>query len=176
MKRLGRFLLFGLMIAATVLLLKLLNWVPLNIHYDSMRRYYDIEDVRTALKIRKVFLPSYFPQYLKWPPAEVFAQKEPFAAVLMHFTRRDEKETVLAIRQSDSRYTDPVRTRMDPERIRTKENILMKGRPALLYTGLCPGRRPCTQVAWQEEGFSFTVIGEESPGELLRIAESMLPD
>jgi hypothetical protein len=52
----------------------------------------------------------------------------------------------------------------------------MKGRPARLYTAFCPGRRPCAQVVWQEDGFSFTVIGKDSPVELLRIAESMLPE
>jgi hypothetical protein len=164
------------MIVATVLLLKLLNWVPLNIHYEGMKRYKDIEDARTALKLKKVLLPSYFPQYLEWPPAEIFAQKEPFVTVLMHFTRRDNGETVLAIRQSDARQTEPVRTRIDPERIRTEENITIKGRPARLYNAVCPGRRSCTKVVWQEEGYSFTVIGEDSPGELLRLAESMLQE
>src|SRR3990172_8810751 len=109
MSRFKTFLLFVIMVLATVVVLRLLSWVPMTIKDEGMRRYRSIEDVKTTLKIRKVFLPSYFPQHLKWPPSEIYAQAKPYTVALMHFNDQNTGEIVLAIRQADSREAKPLR-------------------------------------------------------------------
>ncbi len=174
MKGIWRFLLFLVVMAATVGALKLLNWVPLSLSGEGLNRYKTVEDARAELRLGKVYLPSYFPQYLRWPPKEVYAQKKPYPMVLMHITGRESDDIVLAIRQSEAGHPDFFKSRIEPVSVTGEENITMKGRPALLVHAVCPGKEPCNSVTWQDGGFTFTVILKDSVKELLRVAESML--
>jgi len=143
---------------------------------EGMRRYRSIEDVKTTLKIRKVFLPSYFPQHLKWPPSEIYAQAKPYTVALMHFNDQNTGEIVLAIRQADSREEKPLRSRIEPEKIKSREAIDLKGRAARLSLASCGGGEPCSSVTWQEESYTLTVTSKTPARELIQIAESMITE
>ncbi|MDA8079336.1 MAG: hypothetical protein M0Z79_10415 [Nitrospiraceae bacterium] len=176
MSRLRMILLFAAMVVSLVLLLRFLNWIPAAFQKTEVRRYRSIEDVRSGLKIRKVFLPSYFPQYLTWPPDEIFARKRPYPLVLMHFTNQQRGEIAMSIRQADVRDASPVVSRIEPVIIHSEENILIKDRPARLFIATCPAKRACISVMWQEEGYVFTITAKDSVREVTKIAESMLSE
>ena len=97
-----RFFAFSAGVAILVLGLKFFNWLPLMIQVDSMRGYRDLEEVRGALQVKTIFVPSYFPQHLNWPPSRILAQRKPFPAVIMEFEKMTSKDTMLLISQSTS--------------------------------------------------------------------------
>jgi hypothetical protein len=174
--RLKRLLLFMAVMAAVIMTLKLLNWVPVSMRGEGLNRYSTVDDARTTLKLKKIYLPVYFPQYLKWPPREIYAQKKPFAMVLMHFSGRDSDDIVLSIRESESGHLEFLKSRIEPEEVTGEEKITLKGRPAVLVHGICPGKEPCNSVTWRDGGYDFTVIMKDSSKELLRVSESMLSE
>ncbi len=176
MTRLKMAVLFAAMVVSLMMVLRFLNWVPAAFQKTEVRRYRNIEDVRAGLKIQKVFLPSYFPQYLTWPPDEIFGRRRPYPLVLMHFMNQQRKEIALAIRQVDARDASPVVSRIEPVAIHSEENISIKGRPARLLIATCPGKRTCISVMWQEDGYAFTVTAKDSVREVTRIAESMISE
>jgi len=176
MKGLTRLFLFTVMVAAIVAGLRLLNWMPLSIQHEGLRKYRTVEDVREELGIKKIILPSYFPQHLIWPPSEILAQGKPFPMVLMHFTDRETGDIVLAVRQADSRLAASLSPRIVQERVDRRDEVIMKGRKALLTAGSCPDGTPCHSVTWREGTYVFTVAEKGNVQELLRIAESMLSE
>ena len=176
MAQLRKYVLFGIMIAVTVMLLDLLNWVPDAVQKDGVRKYKTIEDAKAALKLGKLFLPSYFPQYLIWPPSEVYGRRKPSKMVLMHFINYDRKDVVLSIMQAEASDPHPLRSRIEPVKIRRRDAVLIKGRRGELSLALCSGGEPCNSVTWEEEGYTFTIIAKDSVQELLKIAESTLSE
>lgn len=176
MKNVGRFVLFFVAIAFVAGALKLLGWVPRSIEPENIRPYSTLEDVGTDLGIRKIFLPSYFPQYLSWPPSEILAQKRPYPLVLMYFKDISTGAVVLAIRQTEGEDADPVKMRIEPYRVTDRQNVTLKGRKALLLVADCEDGRTCNAVTWKEDGNVITVVARDTVKELLRIAGSMLPE
>jgi hypothetical protein len=173
MKGLKKILFFIAMLTATFLLLRVLNFIPLSLEKESIREYKTIEDARLDLRIDRIILPSYFPQHLAWPPAEIFARKKPYEMVLMHFRDRNTGKLVLAIQQADPREPAPVDARISLEKVIRTETIDLKDRPAAIVQGVCDGES-CNVIRWMEAGYSITVIEKGPLEELLRIAESML--
>jgi hypothetical protein len=168
------FCLFVLMLVPTVLILTLLHWIPLSIRNEGIRKYGSLEDVQRELQIKKIYLPSYFPERLQWPPFEIYAQNKPFTMVLMHVKERGRDHILLAIRQVDANFSSSVRLRIEPMRIKKKERVVIKGREAVLSLALCADGTVCNEIAWQEEGYTLTIVARSSARELIRIAESTL--
>jgi hypothetical protein len=174
MGRIRGIILFCVMVAAVVIVLRLLDWVPSSISSSGVNRYKTLEDVETSLKIEKIYQPVYFPQHLTWPPSEIFAQGKPYPLVVMHFTDRQGPDIVLAIRQSDLRDPSPLRTRLELASVGKQEDILLKGRRARVSLGTCRDGETCNSVSWREGDHVLTVTEKGPEEELLRIAESML--
>jgi hypothetical protein len=174
--RVKRLLLFLVVVAAVMVTLKFLNWVPVSMRGEGLSRYRTVDDARAGLKLKKIYLPVYFPQRLKWPPREVYAQKKPFVMVLMHFSGHESDDIVLSIRESEAGHLTFLKSRIEPEAVTGEENITLKGRPAMLVHGICPGKEICNSVTWQDQGYDFTVIMKDSSKELLRLSESMLSE
>lgn len=153
--------------------LKLINWVPLVAQKDLLRKYNDIQEVKTELGIRDVIIPSYFPQSLAWPPSVVLAQGKPYPAVVMEFGQMGTRETVLVISQAlsdDFRADDKIRITQLKERV----NYLLKGRDSVLEIGFCKKGEVCSRVSWKEGKVRIDVMAKSSPFEMLKVAESML--
>ena len=168
-----RFFAFSAGVAILVLGLKFFNWLPLMVQVDSMRGYKDLEEVRGALQIRTIFVPSYFPQHLNWPPSRILAQRKPFPAVIMEFEKMTSKDTMLLISQSTSEdFLPEEKIRL----IQVEENVAysLKGREALLRVGVCQRNEPCSGISWKEGEYRIHVLAISTPFELIRIAESML--
>lgn len=168
-----RVLAFAAGIGILVFLLKFFNWLPLMVQTGSMRGYKDLEEVRGALQIRTILVPSYFPQHLNWPPSRILAQRKPFPAVVMEFEKMGSKDTTLLISQSTSEDFLP------EEKIKfaqVKENVAysLKGREAFLRVGVCQRNEPCSGISWKEGEYRIHVLAISTPFELIKIAESML--
>jgi len=163
---------FALVIAIIVILLKIMNWVPLSLQQETIRRYGTVDEVRAALLTKDLSVPSYFPQQITWPPSLILAQGKPYFASVMEFTRADTGEIALVISQSEGetlRVEDPIEITVIKEKVR----YAMRGREAMLTVGTCRNDEPCSGITWQEGRYTMTVLMKSTPFELTKIVESM---
>jgi hypothetical protein len=164
---------FLVTLAVVVGVLKFMNWAPGALEPGLMSRYQSIDDVQTALGIRKIYVPAYFPETLGWPPAAILAQSKPYPAVVMEFARASDGETMLVIAQAASRSFDPeaaIRFSTVSETVA----LDLRGRRAQLEAGLCEDRTACSRLEWEEGDLHLTLTMKAPSVELIRIAESML--
>jgi hypothetical protein len=172
-KTASRFFSFALMIGLLILALKVMNWLPLAFKQDAVRRYATLEEVRSVLNMKDIYVPSYFPQQISWPPAVILAQSKPFSALTMEFTRADKRNTVLTVSQSESTALS-VENPIEITTVREKVTYTIKGRDAVLTVGVCGNDEPCSGITWIEGKYTMTVLMKSTPFELTRIVESML--
>ena len=172
-KKLTAFLTFVLMIGLLVAALKVMNWLPLAMQKETIRQYASVEEVRAALGMKEIYVPSYFPQQITWPPATILAQGRPFSAIVMEFTRADKRNIALVISQSEGgalNVENPIKITTVAEKVR----YAMKGRDADLTVGTCENNEPCSGISWSEGTYTMTVLMKSAPFELTKIAESMI--
>jgi hypothetical protein len=162
-----------LTVAAVIVVLKTLNWFPTIIQQDTIRRYDSIEEVRAKTKIRDLYIPSYFPQSIMWPPSEILAQTKPYPAVLMIFNAANKRDVALIISQAASEAFSEHAPIQFAQISRTVAYDL-KGRKALLDVGACKNNEPCSRISWVEKDYTITLTMKSAPFELIRIAESMV--
>ncbi len=172
-KSITGFLTFSVAVAIIIVTLKVMNGVPLIARNDTLRRYTSIEEVRTSLSIREIYIPAYFPQDIAWPPSEILAQERPFPAVVMEFRDRHKGEIVLVLSQSRG---GPSPAGPEVELTSAAETVpfMMKGRKAVLVVGECSGNTPCSRITWQEGSDTVIAFMKAAPFELTRISESMV--
>ncbi len=167
------FLYFLLTIAAVIVVLKALNWLPLVLEQDTMRRYGSVEEVRAKLNIKDLYVPSYFPQSITWPPSQILAQAKPYPAVLMVFNKAGRRDVALVISQVVAGAV-PEEEFIKTYHITEKVPYQLKARDALLEVGTCKKDEPCSRISWTEGRYRITVTMISPPFEVIRIAESML--
>ena len=164
---------FLVTLAVVVGVLKFMNWAPGALEPGLMSRYQSVDDVQTALGIRKIYVPAYFPETLGWPPAAILAQSRPYPAVVMEFARASDGETMLVIVQAASRRFQPevaIRFHTISETV----PLDLRGRSARLEAGLCDDRTACSRLEWDEGEVHVMLTMRATSIELIRIAESML--
>jgi len=172
-KTLSRVLSFSVTIGLLIVALKFMNWLPLVMQHDAIRQYKTVEEVRSALNMKDLYVPSYFPQQISWPPAAILAQSRPFSAVVMEFTRADKRNTVLVISQSEGKALN-VENPIEIRAVTEKVPFTIQGRDAVLTVGSCGNDEPCSGMTWIEGKYTMTVFMKSTPFELTKIVESML--
>ncbi len=164
---------FALAIGVLIVLLAIANWVPTAFQKDMLRRYRSIDEVRAALNIRDIYVPSYFPEHIVWPPSEILAQGRPFPAVVMEFKDAKSGKVVLVLSQSqDGPF--PAGPALTLAGVKETVPFIMKGRKAVLVVGECAKNEPCSQITWKEGPYTVTALMKAAPFELTRITDSML--
>ena len=166
------FLYFLLTVAAVIIVLKALNWLPLVLQQDTMRRYGSVEEVRAKLSIKDLYVPSYFPQSITWPPTEILAQTKPYPAVLMVFNQAGKRDVALVISQAAA-GTFSGNEFIKFAQITETVPYHVKSGEALLEVGTCKNGEPCSRLSWTEGSYRMTVVMKSPPFELIKIAESM---
>ena len=169
---------FGLLaflagVAILVAVLKVANWLPTAMQRDVLRRYGSIEDVRSSVNLGDIYVPSYYPQELGWPPSAIFAQGRPFPALVMEFVRAGGREAALVVSQSaSSRPLLDGRIRMD--RVQESVRYSLKGRDAVLSVGVSSRGEQVSRIVWTEGKYRIDLAAKAPPVELIKVAESML--
>ncbi len=162
-----------LTVAAVLVVLRTLNWLPGMLQKDMMSRYGSVEEVRAKLNIRDLLVPTYFPQSIMWPPSEILAQAKPYHAVLMVFKAAKDRDVALVISQaaSDAFSANALISFAQITRTVTYD---LKGRKALLEVGTGKNEEPCSRLSWTEHDYRVMLVMKSPPFEVIRIAESML--
>lgn len=171
-RKLIRFFSFAVMIAVSMVILKVANWLPLAVRSDGMRQYGSIEEVRQKLKIRDIYIPSYFPQSFSWPPSAILAQGRPFAAIVMEFRHLEKGDVALVISQAAS-ADFRADWKIKLTQVRETLPYTLKGKNSVLTVGTCREGEPCSRISWDEGRYRMDIIAKYTPIELVRIAESM---
>ncbi|MCL4475171.1 MAG: hypothetical protein M1508_02950 [Nitrospirae bacterium] len=172
-KRLFSFFSFAVTIVILAVALMVMNWLPSVIQQGTMRKYSSIEELKSKLNIRDIYVPSYFPQSFQWPPSRILAQAKPFAAIVMEFRHMGTGDSALIISQAASpRFVPDKKIKI----VQIKERVAysLKGREALLEVGACKNDEPCSQISWNEGKYRIMVIIKSTPFDLIKIADSML--
>jgi hypothetical protein len=168
-----RSLAFAATVAVVVAMLKAANWLPTVIEDGLVRPYATVEDARQTLHLREIYVPSYFPQRLAWPPARILAQSKPHVALVMEFKDRERGEIALTISQSERAplYVDK---KLEITKVTETVPYRLKGRSTVLAVGVCGETDTCSRLAWTEGTLRIEAVMRSSPAELLRIADSMI--
>jgi hypothetical protein len=161
------------MIVVLIGVVKVMNWVPTAVQEGALKKYKSVEEVKSTLQIGEIYVPSYFPQHLTWPPSEILAQTRPFIAVQMTFRRVDTGEIALIISQSSGTGTFPGR-RISITQIKERVPYSLEGRDAVLEVGVCKNNEPCSQISWKEGKYLLTVSMKSTPFDLIKLADSMI--
>jgi len=172
-ERILGFVMFVIAVAALIGSLKVLNWTPSALQEGLPSTYDSIDAVKSKLHIRDIYVPSYYPQGLQWPPARITAQSKPYEMILMEFNRMDDNNVSLVISQTALPHPAP-RAMIEMIRTNEKANFPLKGRNALLEVGLCKNNEQCSRISWNESSYHIDVIMLSAPLEIVKIAESMV--
>ncbi len=171
--RVRGFLYFFLTVVAVVITLRILNWVPLVVQKETLRRYDSVDEVRSKLSRKDLRVPSYFPQTITWPPAVVLGQGIPYPAVVMVFNKENSKDAALVLVQAESEDF-PGSGYIRFSHIKEKVIYQLKGRRAVLEVGNCSSEDTCSRLSWYEGRSRIELTMKAPPVDLLPIAESML--
>lgn len=170
MKRIGSFAIGVLILVGATMAV---NRLPGLIQGDLLREYDSFDALSGGLPSLPVYVPSYYPQDLRWPPSRILAQGQPFPAVLMEFAGLQSRRTVLVISQS-ARGKFPPGGEVRVVKVRETTSYRLKGRDARLEVGVCGDGATCSRIAWTEGAYRIDVAGRSAPLELIRVAESMI--
>jgi len=163
---------FALTVALLVIALKILNWVPGLIQTGSVRQYKNLDEVRTSLNVKGILVPSYFPQEITWPPTAILAQKKPYFAITMRFTRANKRDTVLVLSQSEGAAI-AIENPLEITTVTQTAPYTMQGRNVTLKVGSCSNGAPCSSMNWTEGSYQMFAAMKSGPFELIKIVESM---
>jgi len=172
-KKLLGLLYFVLTLAILVGALKAANWLPTALQEGLMEKYGSVEEVRTKLHLKDIYVPSYFPQSYGWPPSTILAQSKPFIAIVMEFRNVKTGDIALVISQAAEKSFAPDK-KISLIEIKEKADYPLKGRAAVLEVGKCKHDVPCSRISWNEGVYSMTVEMKSAPFDLIKIADSML--
>lgn len=164
---------FAATVAILIAILKVTNWLPTVLQEGVMRKYSSVEEIKSRLNIRDIYVPSYFPQSLKWPPSKLLAQSRPFVAVVMEFRNVETGDISLIISQAADKGFIPDR-KITLAQVKERVAYPLKGRAALLEVGACKNDMSCSRISWDEGNYRVKVETKTTPFELIKIADSML--
>lgn len=168
-----RLVAFLIGVAGLVAALKVAHWIPAAAQRDLLRRYGTVEEVRAAMSPAEVYVPSYIPQELGWPPSAIVAQRRPFPAVVMEFENAGRRETALVISQAPPGRELPG-VKIPLARVDESVRYSLKGRDAVLWVGASPRGEQISRLAWTESAVRIDLVAKTAPVELIKVAESML--
>jgi hypothetical protein len=172
-KKILSFVYFAITIAILIAALKIVNYLPMALQKDTMRKYNSIEEVKSKLNIRDIYIPSYFPQNLAWPPSTILAQDKPFIAIILEFNHTEKGDIALIISQSVSTNFTPDE-KIKILQVNEKVSYPFKGRDMTLEAGVCKEEEPCSRIIWDEGKYRINVTAKSTPPDLMKIAESMI--
>ncbi len=164
---------FALTLVILVGVLKAVNWLPTAFQDGLMRKYDTVDELKARLRVKDVYVPSYFPQSYGWPPSTILAQSRPFVAIVMEFKNAQTNDVALIISQTADRAFAPGR-KIPFDQIKEQVDYSLNGRAAVLEVGKCSDDAPCSRISWKEGVYIVTVEMKSAPFDLLKIASSML--
>lgn len=149
-----------------------LGMIPPYLQSPPAKEYRSLEEMKAELGI-EVALPSYFPDYLLWPPAKIIVRSKPRLTLSLTFLSQEKGEEALWIDQvivNGNALTQAVPL---PQRILHQSTISLRGSQALLLRSEGEGGKLYSQVRWEEGDRGIVITTTYPEEELLKIAHSI---
>ncbi len=164
----------GLVLGAVALALSLLGSVPdrIGTSIHGPREYASIEEAEVDLGFR-IAVPSYYPSYLSWPPAEIRGQREPHPWVQVLFVSRYSRASTMVISQTALDGEDQQISLPWVETVLEKTPVSIDGNEGFMVSARGADGQPLNGAYWKAGDFRFAVVTGRSTRELLTIARSM---
>jgi len=163
----------SLVLGATAAALRALDALPayLGGAARGVERFHSVEEVERRLRER-LLLPSYFPDTLRWPPAEIRVHAGPLPSVALTFAG-SERDARLVVFQSFGALGIPPPQLLPAGRVLQTVTVPLHGTQAALSRVLDGDGRLWHELGWST-GERRIVLRSRGPvDELLRMAESV---
>ncbi len=162
----------ALVLAGAAVSLAVLDTVPTWLHGQprGVRRAATIEEVERRLGAR-VQVPSYFPDSLRWPPAEVRFTRDDGGAVALLFLGTD-GTPALRLHQTVA-GTGPIPPGLHGRLAVIQQQSAPLGEDAVLSRVVAEDGTLWSQLEWTRAGRRFLLRGRGSLEDLLRMARSI---
>jgi hypothetical protein len=161
--------------AVTAVALKALDRVPaiLTGTPHGARVYTTMDQAEQALGTR-IWLPGYYPDTLRWPPARIEADLRPPISVAVRIAGRDDGRERLVICESlGETPAAPPASLLPPGEILETARVALRAHDATLVRMLAPDGRIAHEVSWDQGSRRLTLRAVLAAEELLRIAASL---
>lgn len=155
-------------------LLRMLNKAPEHIQPEQKNvvLYQSIEEAERTLRIR-ILVPSYFPDYLAWPPLSIRSERKPKFKVTLEFRYQDRNQLALTLEESFPEEGKRL-VLEPPPRPWHREFILLNGSQGEMISWIDEEGFLWHNAKWKARGRLFeakSILPEE---EFLRILRSIL--
>ena len=163
----------SLVMGATAAVLRAVDALPayLGVAGRGVEGFDSVEAVERRLRER-LWLPSYFPDSLRWPPAEIRVHAGPLPSVALTFAG-SERDARLVVFQSFGAFGTPPPQLLPAGRVLQTVTVPLHGAPAALSRVLDRDGRVWHELGWST-GDRRVVLRSRGPvDELLRMGESV---
>ncbi len=157
------------MIVASLYLLKM---VPSYLQESEEKSYNNIEEAEYTLGLR-VFLPSYFPEYLIWPPSEIKVVRKPSLTISLVFLSRSHRNPSLVLHQIFPSINEVESSLTELKKPLQETKVSVGGVNGTLIIGMGEDGKRWTQLSWKAADRRMVLIANFSVEDLLKIARSI---
>jgi hypothetical protein len=156
--------------------LYVLKKVPAYIQESEQKFYSSVEEAEYSLGLR-IFIPSYFPDYLIWPPKEIKVVRKPSLIITLLFLSQGHGSSPSLVIHQIISNTDKSKGAgldfMEPKRHSEETQILVGGAKGTLKIGVVENGNQWIQLSWEQGDRKMVVISNRSVEDLLKIARSI---
>lgn len=158
---------------AIVISLYLLKKLPSFIQESEEKFYSNIEEAEYALGLR-IFLPSYFPEYLIWPPSEIKVVRKPSILISLVFLSRSSSSPSLVIHQIVSNKSKKMELDfLKPRRPLQETQVSVGVAKGTLIVVVGEDGKHWAYLSWKAGDRTMVLIANCSVEDLLKIARSV---
>jgi hypothetical protein len=176
-------------VAVAAIVLKMLDLTPSQVEKlratvavgtgaSTTLRFESLEEAEAMIKTEPL-VPIYFPDYLAWPPATIYAQRD--SMVLTVIFRGTDLGEGLSIRQGQATGEEPRPLFAEPFVVQGRYSIELSiaGQDGPIQGFIIEGKdssdAPRNQLSWRLGNRDISLVTPHPVSELARIAESMHP-
>jgi hypothetical protein len=155
--------------------LYVLNKVPSYFRERKEKSYRSVEEAEYSLRLR-IFLPSYFPDYLIWPPKEIKVVRKPSVIITLVFISQGDGNPSLVIHEIISNTDESNGVRLDFMEPKTHSGdiqISVGGAKGTLRLGVVEHGSRWTQLSWKQGDRTMVLRSNRSVEDLLKISRSI---
>lgn len=155
--------------------LRILDLIPPYLAPEAVRTYPTVEEAQRSTGL-PIYLPAYFPDYLKWPPDEIRGWPEPDRRVSIKVALRDSGQAVLWLEEWLPRAGEPLPDMPKTAQVVERETFdLGNGLEAEMVSYTDIGAQLYYRLLWDQADVRVVLTATLPRDEVVRMARSMYP-
>jgi hypothetical protein len=165
----------AILICMVSISLYVLKKVPTYLQERKEKSYRSLEEAEYSLGLR-IFLPSYFPDYLIWPPKEIKVVRKPSLIITLVFISQGDGNPSLVIYEIISNKNELNGVRLDfmePKTHSGEIRVSVGGAKGTLRLGVVEHGSRWIQLSWKLGDRMMVLRSNRSVEDLLKISRSI---